>query len=287
MPVVATTAARDRPLVQRSVSSAPIADAQAEAGLRGVLVRDDPQAERATIPSSSLKVAGPSAEPETERAPADRGARTPAVAARAAHHPLRTGGLPRERRQLEFRRPRWRVTTWPPSRSGKEGRRRRLKAEMGKVIVGQHAGARAAPHRHLRAGPLPPRRRAGPGQDADESARWPTRLNLSYNRIQFTPDLMPSDITGTEVIQEDKASGLRQFRFLRGPVFANIILPTRSTGRRPRPRPPARGDAGEPGDRARTPAPRALLRAGDAEPDRAGGEPIPCEGRLNRSCSTS
>ncbi|WP_435016665.1 AAA family ATPase [Tundrisphaera sp. TA3] len=49
-------------------------------------------------------------------------------------------------------------------------------------------------------------------------------LNLSYNRIQFTPDLMPSDITGTEVIQEDKATGLRQFKFLRGPIFANIVL---------------------------------------------------------------
>jgi MoxR-like ATPase len=49
-------------------------------------------------------------------------------------------------------------------------------------------------------------------------------LNLTYNRIQFTPDLMPSDITGTEVIQEDKATGMRQFKFLRGPVFANIVL---------------------------------------------------------------
>jgi MoxR-like ATPase len=49
-------------------------------------------------------------------------------------------------------------------------------------------------------------------------------LNLTYNRIQFTPDLMPTDITGTEVIQEDKATGVRQFKFLRGPVFANIVL---------------------------------------------------------------
>ncbi len=49
-------------------------------------------------------------------------------------------------------------------------------------------------------------------------------LNLTFNRIQFTPDLMPSDITGTEVIQEDKATGVRQFKFLRGPVFANIVL---------------------------------------------------------------
>lgn len=49
-------------------------------------------------------------------------------------------------------------------------------------------------------------------------------LALSFNRIQFTPDLMPSDITGTEVIQEDKASGTRTFKFLPGPIFANVIL---------------------------------------------------------------
>ncbi len=49
-------------------------------------------------------------------------------------------------------------------------------------------------------------------------------LALNFNRIQFTPDLMPSDITGTDVIQEDKASGHREFRFLRGPIFANLVL---------------------------------------------------------------
>jgi MoxR-like ATPase len=49
-------------------------------------------------------------------------------------------------------------------------------------------------------------------------------LDLSFNRIQFTPDLMPADITGTEVIQEDKASGTRVFRFMRGPVFAHVLL---------------------------------------------------------------
>ncbi|MAB88611.1 MAG: AAA family ATPase [Planctomycetes bacterium] len=49
-------------------------------------------------------------------------------------------------------------------------------------------------------------------------------LNLSFNRIQFTPDLMPSDITGTEVIQEDKATGQREFKFIQGPVFANVVL---------------------------------------------------------------
>ncbi len=49
-------------------------------------------------------------------------------------------------------------------------------------------------------------------------------LGLSFSRIQFTPDLMPSDITGTEVIEEDKTTGGRQLRFVRGPVFANVIL---------------------------------------------------------------
>ena len=49
-------------------------------------------------------------------------------------------------------------------------------------------------------------------------------LHLSFKRIQFTPDLMPSDITGTEVIYQDKATGDRQFKFLKGPIFANMIL---------------------------------------------------------------
>ena len=49
-------------------------------------------------------------------------------------------------------------------------------------------------------------------------------MNLTFNRIQFTPDLMPADITGTEVIQEDKASGTRNFKFLKGPIFAHVIL---------------------------------------------------------------
>ncbi|MGE0610396.1 MAG: AAA family ATPase [Pirellulales bacterium] len=49
-------------------------------------------------------------------------------------------------------------------------------------------------------------------------------LALKFSRIQFTPDLMPADITGTEVIQEDKQSGTRAFRFLEGPIFANVIL---------------------------------------------------------------
>jgi MoxR-like ATPase len=49
-------------------------------------------------------------------------------------------------------------------------------------------------------------------------------LNLNFSRIQFTPDLMPADITGTEIIEENRATGSREYRFLQGPLFANVIL---------------------------------------------------------------
>jgi MoxR-like ATPase len=49
-------------------------------------------------------------------------------------------------------------------------------------------------------------------------------LSLGFSRVQFTPDLMPSDITGTEVIEEDKSTGSRSLRFVKGPIFANVIL---------------------------------------------------------------
>jgi MoxR-like ATPase len=49
-------------------------------------------------------------------------------------------------------------------------------------------------------------------------------LDLKFSRVQFTPDLMPSDITGTEILEEDHTTGKRMFRFVKGPVFANIVL---------------------------------------------------------------
>jgi MoxR-like ATPase len=49
-------------------------------------------------------------------------------------------------------------------------------------------------------------------------------LHLDFKRVQFTPDLMPSDITGTEILEEDHATGRRSFRFVKGPIFANILL---------------------------------------------------------------
>jgi MoxR-like ATPase len=49
-------------------------------------------------------------------------------------------------------------------------------------------------------------------------------MDLSFNRIQFTPDLMPSDITGSEILEEDHGTGRREFRFIKGPIFAHVIL---------------------------------------------------------------
>src|SRR5882672_11154125 len=49
-------------------------------------------------------------------------------------------------------------------------------------------------------------------------------VHLEFRRIQFTPDLVPSDITGTEILEEDSATGARSFRYVRGPIFANIVL---------------------------------------------------------------
>ena len=49
-------------------------------------------------------------------------------------------------------------------------------------------------------------------------------LHMKFTRIQFTPDLVPSDITGTEIIDQDQATGQRSFRFVRGPIFSNIVL---------------------------------------------------------------
>ena len=49
-------------------------------------------------------------------------------------------------------------------------------------------------------------------------------LDLTFSRVQFTPDLMPGDITGTELLEEDHATGRRVFKFVKGPVFANVVL---------------------------------------------------------------
>ena len=98
-----------------------------------------------------------------------------------------------------------------------------IKAELGKVIVGQEDVVEEAliaifTRSHALLVGVP-----GLAKTLLISTLAQT-LHLSFKRIQFTPDLMPSDITGTEVIQQDQTSGERVFRFLKGPIFANIVL---------------------------------------------------------------
>jgi MoxR-like ATPase len=99
----------------------------------------------------------------------------------------------------------------------------KIKAELGKVIVGQQdvvdqvlISILTRSHALLVGVP-------GLAKTLLVSTLSQT-LHLSFKRIQFTPDLMPSDITGTEVIYQDPATNERQFRFLKGPIFANMIL---------------------------------------------------------------
>jgi MoxR-like ATPase len=100
---------------------------------------------------------------------------------------------------------------------------RKITGELGKVIVGQKRvieelliGMFAGGHCLLQ---------GVPGLAKTLMVRTlADALNLSFNRIQFTPDLMPADITGTDVIQEDRTTGIREFRFIGGPVFANVVL---------------------------------------------------------------
>ena len=97
-------------------------------------------------------------------------------------------------------------------------------------------------------------------------------MDLSFHRIQFTPDLMPGDITGGDVLEEDRTTGKRVFRFLQGPLFANLILAD-EINRTPPKTQSALLEAME--ERQLSvgghdlSAARAVLRAGDAEPDRS------------------
>src|SRR6476660_5619469 len=99
----------------------------------------------------------------------------------------------------------------------------RLRDELGRAIIGQHAVVQdiltacfAGGHCLLR---------GVPGLAKTLLIKTLAQaIDLKFTRIQFTPDLMPSDIIGTEVIEEDRATGTRHIRFMPGPIFANIIL---------------------------------------------------------------
>ncbi len=101
--------------------------------------------------------------------------------------------------------------------------RKRLKDEISKIIIGQEhvvddlLTALFARGHCLMIGV--------PGLAKTLMVRTIARaIDLEFNRIQFTPDLMPSDITGTEILEDDRATGGRTFKFVKGPVFANILL---------------------------------------------------------------
>jgi MoxR-like ATPase len=99
----------------------------------------------------------------------------------------------------------------------------RLDAEVGRVIVGQHQVRREVLTCLLAGGHCLVR--GVPGLAKTLLIRTLAEaVDLVFRRIQFTPDLMPADILGTEVIEEDKLTGTRHVRFIKGPVFANIIL---------------------------------------------------------------
>jgi MoxR-like ATPase len=100
---------------------------------------------------------------------------------------------------------------------------RRLEAELGKAIVGQQRVIREILIAFLAGGHC--LLRGVPGLAKTLLIKTLAEcVNLRFNRIQFTPDLMPSDILGAEVIEEDRATGKRVIRFIQGPIFANIIL---------------------------------------------------------------
>ncbi len=100
---------------------------------------------------------------------------------------------------------------------------RRLRAEVGKVIVGQdeiieHVFVSLLARGHVLLVGVP-------GLAKTLLIRTLAQaVELDFSRIQFTPDLMPSDITGTEIIEEDASTGRRAFRFVHGPIFANVVL---------------------------------------------------------------
>ena len=100
---------------------------------------------------------------------------------------------------------------------------KRMQEELGKVVVGQsHVIDEVLMAVFSRGHALLV---GGPGLAKTLLVSTVSRvLDLSFKRIQFTPDLMPSDITGTDVLDEDKATGRRTFRFVQGPVFSNMLL---------------------------------------------------------------
>src|SRR4029077_17652002 len=99
----------------------------------------------------------------------------------------------------------------------------RLRDELGRAIIGQHVVVQEILTAFFAGGHC--LLRGVPGLAKTLLIKTLAQaIHLKFNRIQFTPDLMPSDIIGTEVIEEDRVSGRREIRFIPGPIFANVIL---------------------------------------------------------------
>jgi MoxR-like ATPase len=101
--------------------------------------------------------------------------------------------------------------------------RRTLESEVGKRVIGQHAIVEGLLTALLADGHALVVGVPGLAKTLLIST-LAEALDLKFSRIQFTPDLMPSDITGTEILEEDRATGKRAFRYVRGPIFANVVL---------------------------------------------------------------
>ena len=101
--------------------------------------------------------------------------------------------------------------------------RQRILDELGKIIVGQEAVIDEIMICLFSRGHLMLEGVPGLAKTLMISTLAQT-LDLSFSRIQFTPDLMPADVTGTEIIEEDRSTGHRDFRFMKGPLFANVVL---------------------------------------------------------------
>jgi len=114
-------------------------------------------------------------------------------------------------------------------------------------------------------------------------------MALVFRRVQFTPDLVPSDITGTELLEEDTATGSRSFRFVRGPVFTNILLADEINRAPPRTQAALLEAMQEhrvtaAGETMTLPSPFFVL-ATQNPIEQEGTYPLP-EAQLDRSCST-
>ncbi|HMB79825.1 MAG TPA: AAA family ATPase, partial [Vicinamibacterales bacterium] len=104
-----------------------------------------------------------------------------------------------------------------------QGLASRLRDELGRAIIGQQAVVQEILTAFFAGGHV--LLRGVPGLAKTLLIKTLAQaVHLKFNRIQFTPDLMPSDIIGTEVIDEDRVSGRREIRFVPGPIFANVIL---------------------------------------------------------------